>query len=169
MGCLYNANIHRKPSCAAKLTHLIDNLKSKNNGLVWDEVRWHGSLRSSNPRHLGVLREYHNSIRNEEDSSMNITVIRRISRFLSCALQPTECNPRFKCFNAWQTVRHWNCSPLVYQGCLGRTKKDHCYSAHLVLPPSSPRHLVALGHQNCHIGMEFHLKFGVVEACRRTS
>jgi hypothetical protein len=64
------------------------------------------------------------------------------SYITSIALQSTECNPRFKCFNAWQAVRHWNCSPLVYQGCLGRTLKDHCYSAHLVLPPSSPRHLV---------------------------
>ena len=110
IGCLYNANIHRKPSCAAKLTHLIDNLKSKNNGLVWDEVRWHGSLRSSNPRHLGVLREYHNSIRNEEDSSMNITVIRRISRFLSCALQPTEASDVSKHGRLFATgiVHHWN-------------------------------------------------------------
>jgi hypothetical protein len=69
IGCLYNANIHRKPSCAAKLTHLIDNLKSKNNGLVWDEVRWHGSLRISNTRNLGVLRGYHNSIRNERKAA----------------------------------------------------------------------------------------------------
>ena len=26
IGCLYNANVHRKPSSDAKLTHLIDNL-----------------------------------------------------------------------------------------------------------------------------------------------
>jgi hypothetical protein len=87
-------------------------MQSKTDGLVVDEVRCHGSLRSSNHRHLDVLREYRSSIRNEEDCSMNITVIRRLSRFLSYAQQPTECNPRIRCFNAWQIDRHWNCSPL---------------------------------------------------------
>ena len=40
-------------------------MQSKDNGMVWDDVRWHGALRSINNRHLGVLREYQDSIRNE--------------------------------------------------------------------------------------------------------
>ena len=90
------------------------------------------------------------------------------SYITSIALQSTECNPRFKCFNAWQLVHHWDCSPLEYQRCLHRTKNDHCYSAKRVLPPS-PRRLVAFDLQNCQIGMEFHLQFGVVEACQKAS
>ena len=88
---------HAQLDCRDLVDRLKGNLmQSEEDGMVLDVVRWHGALRSINNRHLGVLREYPNSIRNEEDGNMHITVLRRIPRFVSYALQSTECNPRFK-------------------------------------------------------------------------
>ena len=36
----------------------------------------------------------------------------------------TATKRSIRCFKAWQIVRHWNCSPLEYQSCLHRNKKQ---------------------------------------------
>jgi hypothetical protein len=96
---------------------------------------------------------------------MNITVIRRISGFLSCALQPTEASDVSKPGRLFATgiVHHWNTKVVFIE-----TKKELRYSAQLVQPPS-PRRLAALHLQNWQIGREFHLQLGEVEACRKTT
>jgi hypothetical protein len=45
-------------------------MQSEEDGMVLDVVRWHGALRSINNRHLGVLREYQDSIRNERHNAV---------------------------------------------------------------------------------------------------
>ena len=62
---------HAQLDCRDLVDRLKGNLmQSEEDGMVLDVVRWHGALRSINNRHLGVLREYQDSIRNERHNAV---------------------------------------------------------------------------------------------------